>query len=64
MSASHLVIHQIRNMIEGGSSEQHVAEALALPLAQVKRLMRAYDIKPRRPVSVPPPPRHKLMGGR
>jgi NADH:ubiquinone oxidoreductase subunit E len=64
MTASHLVIHQIRNMIETGKDAQHVAEVLSLPLAQVKRIMRAYDIKPRRPVSVPLPPRHKLMGGR
>ena len=64
MTASHLVIHQIRGLIEAGKTKQEVAEIVVLSVRQVERVMRAYDIKPRRPVSVPPRPMHNLMGGR
>lgn len=64
MTASHLIIHQIRNLIEGGKTEQEVAETLALPARQVVRLMRSYDIRPKRPLSVPSAPIHRLMAGR
>ena len=64
MTASHLVIHQIRGLIQAGKTKQEVAEIVVLSVRQVERVMRAYDIKPRRPVSVPPRPMHKLMGGR
>ncbi len=64
MSASHLVIHQIRSLCEAGKSPQEIAEAVSLPERQVVRLMRAYDIRPKRPVTLARPPLHKLMGGR
>lgn len=64
MTASHLVIHQIRNMIEAGKTPVEAAEAVSLPERQVVRLMRAYDIRPKRPVTLARPPLHKLMGGR
>lgn len=64
MTASHLVIHQIRSMIEAGKTPVEAAEAVSLPERQVVRLMRAYDIRPKRPVTLARPPLHKLMGGR
>lgn len=64
MTASHLVIHQIRNMIEAGKTPVEAAEAVSLPERQVVRLMRAYDIRPKRPITLAQPPLHKLMGGR
>lgn len=64
MTASHLVIHQIRSLIESGKTPEEVAETVALPARQVTRLMRAYDIRPKRPSGISRAPLHKLMGGR
>lgn len=64
MTASYLIIHQIRSLVEAGKTKQEVAEIVVLSVRQVERVMRAYDIKPRRPISVPPRPLHKLIGGR
>ena len=64
MTASHLVIHQIRNMIEGGQSIEDVAEATVLPVAQVKRVMRAYDIRLPVKFDIPRPALRRLMAGR
>lgn len=64
MSASYLIIHQIRSLVEAGKTEQEIAETVVLPVRQVTRLMRAYDIRPKRPVTIPRAPLNKLMGGR
>ena len=64
MTASHLIIHQIRNLVEAGKTPAEVAETVVLPVRQVTRLMRSYDIRPRHPVQTTRPPLHKLMGGR